>query len=54
MVILHPVENFDLEKHQNLDHVPQKGGTGKLLYLNIFIFIRDETALSRIEHLMMQ
>lgn len=51
---LHPVEYFDLEKHQNLDHASTNGKKTGKLYLNIFIFIRNETVLSRIEHLMVQ
>jgi FkbM family methyltransferase len=51
---LHAVENFDLEKHQNLDHASTKGEKTRKLYINNFIFIRDETVLRRINHLMVQ
>jgi FkbM family methyltransferase len=51
---LHPVENFDLEKHQNLNHASTKGEKTGKLYVNIFIFIRDETVLKQLKHLMVR
>jgi FkbM family methyltransferase len=51
---LHPVKVFDLEKHQNPDHISPYGIKPGKLYIYNFIFIRNETVLRRIKHMMVR
>lgn len=49
---LHPIEDFDPERDQNPDHVSSKGKIPGKVYVNNFVFIRDDAVLKRLGHML--
>jgi FkbM family methyltransferase len=49
--IMHSIKEFDPRMHQNPKHITHEGKVLGKIYLNNFIFIRDEILVKRLMHL---